>query len=247
MKVVKALFSLVWRFWFLLAYVVPFILLMPITIVFTFHQKLYPYLYWFLHRIAWLMLYASGIFPKIKREEIIDRSKQYIFCSNHPSTLDIVLMFALSKKPISFIGKSSLAKVPVFGYYYKTFNVLVDRSNLRNTYHAYQQAGKKLKEGKNLVIYPEGGIPKEEIRLFRFKNGPFRLAVEEQVSIIPITFADNKRLFPYSYFRGKPGVARITIHQEISTKGMNEKNIEGLKMKVYQIIESELISYENES
>ena len=42
-------------------------------------------------------------------------------------------------------------------------------------------------------------------------------------------------------------MARITIHQEISTKGMNEKNIEGLKIKVYQIIESELISYENES
>ena len=77
---------------------------------------------------------------------------------------------------------------------------MVDRSNF-NTYHAYQQAG-KLKEGKNYDL-SRGGIPKEETRL-RFKNGPFRLAVEEQVSIIPITFADNKRLFPISYFRGKP-------------------------------------------
>ena len=133
-------------------------------------------------------------------------------------------MFAL-RKPISVHRKVLLAKVPIFGYYYKTFNVLVDRSNLRNTYHAYQQAGKKLKEGKKSSDLSRGWNSKEETRLFRFKNGPFRLAVEEQVSIIPITFADNKRLFPISYFEEKPGVARITIHQEISTKGMNEKNI----------------------
>ena len=247
MKVIKGIFSLLWRFWFLLTYAIPFLLLMPITIFFTLSDKLYPYLYWFLHRIAWFMLYASGIFLKIKKESKLDPKKQYIFCSNHPSTLDIVIMFALSKKPISFIGKHSLSKIPIYGYYYKSFNVLVDRSNLRNSYLAYQEAGKKLNQGQNMVIYPEGGIPKEEIRLFRFKKGPFRLAIEEGVSIIPITFADNKRLFPIDYLRGKPGIARITIHNEVSTKGMDEINIKELKNRVYNIIESELIRYENES
>ena len=193
------------------------------------------------------MLYASGIFPKIKKENKLDPKKQYILCSNHPSTLDIVMMFALSKKPVSFIGKDSLSKIQIFGYYYKSFNVLVDRSNLRNSYLAYQEAGKKLTQGQNMVIYPEGGIPKEDIRLFRFKKGPFRLAIEEQVSIIPITFADNKSLFPIDYLSGKPGIARITIHNEVSTKGMNGTDIEKLKYRIYNIIESELIRYENES
>ena len=73
------------------------------------------------------------------------------------------------------------------------------------------------------------------------------MALEQQVSIIPITFADNKRLFPVDYLRGKPGVARITIHNEVSAKGMDETNIEELKNRVYNIIESELIRYENES
>ena len=124
---------------------------------------------------------------------------------------------------------------------------MVDRNNFRNSYLAYQKAGGKLKNGQNMVIYPEGGIPKEDVRLFRFKNGPFRLAVEEQVSIIPITFADNNSLFPMDYLRGKPGIARITIHEEVSAVGMNEKNIEELKNQVFKIIESELIRYENES
>ena len=90
------------------------------------------------------MLYASGIFPKIKKESKLDPNKQYILCSNHPSTLDIVMMFALSKKPISFIGKHSLGKIPIFGYYYKSFNVLVDRTNLRNSYAAFQEGRNKI-------------------------------------------------------------------------------------------------------
>ena len=63
-------------------------------------------------------------------------------------------------------------KIPIFGYYYKSFNVLVTGQTW-NSYAAFQEAGTKLKQGKNMVIYPEGGIPKEDIRLFRFKDGPF--------------------------------------------------------------------------
>ena len=220
---------------------------MPITIFFTLSQRLYPYLYWVLHHTAWFMLYASGIFPKIKKEAKLDSKKQYILCSNHPSTLDIVLMFALSKKPISFIGKDSLAKIPIFGYYYKSFNVLVNRKNLRNSYAAYQQASEKLKQGQNMVIYPEGGIPKKDIRLNKFKNGPFRLAIEAQVSILPITFADNKSIFPSDRFdKGGPGIARVTLHQPLEVKGMTDNNIPALREVLYKSIESELIRYENE-
>lgn len=248
MKWIKRTFSLLWRLWFALTFAIPFIISMPITIVLTFSPKLYPTLYWFLHRIGRFMLYASGIFPRVIKEGKLDPSKQYLFCSNHPSTLDIPFMFALSKKPISFIGKHSLGNIPIFGYYYKTLNVLVDRSSMRNSYAAYQQAGEKLKSGQNMVIYPEGGIPKEEIRLNRFKNGVFRLAVEEQVSIVPITFADNKTIFPPDYYdRGKPGIARVTIHSPLEVKGMTDSDIPILKEKLYNIIETELIRYENES
>ena len=62
------------------------------------------------------MLYCSAIFPKIEKEAKLDSKTQYIFCSNHSSILDVPFMFFISKKPISFIGKESLAKIPIFGY-----------------------------------------------------------------------------------------------------------------------------------
>lgn len=232
----------------MLTFVIPFITLMPITIFLTFSPKYYPILYWFLHNISKFMLYASGIFPKIYNEGFLDPNKQYIFCANHASTLDIPFMFFLNKKPISFIGKNSLGNIPIFGYYYKTFNILVNRKSLRDSYSAYEQAGLKLKEGQNLVIYPEGGIPKQEIRLNKFKNGLFRLAIEESVSIVPITFADNKKIFPAdSYYEGKPGKARVTIHNPVSVGGMKKDDAELLKSQLYKIINTELIKYENES
>lgn len=244
---IKGIFSLIWRFWVLLSFTVPFFLVMPLTIFLTFSKKSFPYLYWFLHHIAKIMLFISGISMKITEEGRIDYNKQFIFCSNHTSTLDVIMMFALSKKPIAFIGKSTLSKIPIFGYYYKSFNVLVDRTSLRNSYAAYQQSAEKISAGQNMAIYPEGGIPNEKIRLSRFKNGPFRLAIEKEITIVPITFADNKRLFPGSFFKGQPGTARVTIHHEIPTKGMSEQDIDKLKNNVFEIINSKLIEYENEN
>lgn len=188
-------------------------------------------------------MYGSGIFPQIKIEQKLDPKKQYIFCSNHTSTLDIPLFFFISKKPISFIGKESLSKYPIFGYYYKRFNVLINRKSLRNSYQAFEQAGQRIKDGQNMVIFPEGGIPTTKQRLATFKNGPFRLAVEQNVCIIPITFADNKAIFPTRFLSGKPMRARITIHKPI--EHCSNSTIDKLKEEVFNTIEKELIRYEN--
>ena len=76
MKWLSGFLSLIWRFWFLISYIVPFTLVMPITIFFTFNDKHYPYLYWFLHRIAKIMLFVSGISMKKEHESKIDYNEQ---------------------------------------------------------------------------------------------------------------------------------------------------------------------------
>ena len=81
------------------------------------------------------------------------------------------MMFYLSKSPYHSLVKN-LGKVAYFGYYYRRFNVLVDRASLRNLM-AFEQAGQKIKEGQNMVIFPEGGIINTTERLAKFKNGSF--------------------------------------------------------------------------
>jgi 1-acyl-sn-glycerol-3-phosphate acyltransferase len=75
----------------------------------------------------------------------------------------------------------------------------------------------------------------------RFKNGPFKLAIEKQIPIILITYLTNWKLLPeHSNGIGHPGVSKIIVHEPVETKGMTEENMEELKEKVYAIIEAPL-------
>ena len=102
---------------------------------------------------------------------------------------------------------------------------------------------KRLKKGNSVVVFPEGTIPKNTPQLGNFKSGAFKLAVENQIPIIPITFLDNyKRLEMKGLFSGKagPGIARAIIHEPIPTIGLTEKDLIPLQDKVYAIINKEL-------
>jgi 1-acyl-sn-glycerol-3-phosphate acyltransferase len=191
-----------------------------------------------------LTIYLSFIFPKVELEERLSKKEQYIFCPNHVSTLDIPFILAVIPIPLQYIGKSEIAKIPLFGYFYKNNSVIVDRANRRNAYDAFLKAGEKLKKGINMCIFPEGGIPKEAVFLKKFKNGPFRLALEQNIKIIPITLPDNKSMFPQEYFKGRPGIVRIKVHKAIDPNSLTEKSTENLNTSVYNTIFEQLKNYE---
>lgn len=196
--------------------------------------------YW---SMAFMLL--SGIFWKVEFEEPLDKNKRYIFCPNHSSTLDIPLVTAAIPIPLLFMGKKELATIPIFGYFYRKNSIIVNRTNLKDSYAAFVKAGEKLDQGLNVCIFPEGGIPSPEVFLKKFKNGPFKLAVEKQIEVVPITLPDNKRHFPTHYFSGYPGIVRVKVHKAISPTISTEKSIDHLNISVYNIIFEQLKHYEN--
>ena len=138
------------------------------------------------------------------------------------------------------MGKAELTKIPIFGFFFKNNTVIVDRSKIKDAYSAFITAGERLKMGINMCIFPEGGIPKNDVLLKKFKNGPFRLAIEQKIDIVPITMPDNKKRFPKEYYKGRPGLARIKIHKAVSATILSENNIKSLNTSVYNIIFDEL-------
>jgi len=63
-------------------------------------------------------------------------------------------------------------------------------------------------------------VPEEHIVLDEFKDGAFRLAINHQIPIVPLTFADNKKRFSYTFFSGSPGRMRVKMHKFLSTEGL---------------------------
>src|SRR5690606_1618894 len=123
-------------------------------------------------------------------------NKQYIFCANHFSYLDIPVLGYLKQRAV-FVRKSSLAKIPVFGFMFKKIHIMVDREKLRSRYEALNRSMEVLGKGCSLFIFPEGGIiTNAPPAMGRFKDGDFRVAKDKQIPIVPVTIPYNWIILP---------------------------------------------------
>ena len=243
MKWIRYLFSSIWRLWFLISFIIAFIVFIPTLFFFTAIVKnnlVVNYLtkYW-----SGMFMIMSGVFWTVEFEEKLDPKRKYIFCPNHASTLDIPLVTAAIPLPMLFMGKKELVSIPLFGYFYRKNSIIVDRSKIRDSYAAFLKAGEKLDKGLNVCIFPEGGIPPAKIFLKKFKNGPFKLAVEKDIYIVPITLLDNKKNFPQEYYRGYPGIVRVKVHKPIKANTEDKNAVESLNTSAYNTIFEQLKIY----
>ena len=187
-----------------------------------------------------------GFSTEIEGLEKIDPNKSYLFCPNHTSMLDIMIMFRLSKNPFVFVGKKELTKIPVFGYIFKKSSIIVDRSSKKSSKLAFENARNKLATGRSICIFPEGKVPEDEsVVLDKFKSGAFRMAIEHKIPIVPITFYDCKKHFSYTFFSGSPGKLRVKIHDFIATESYTMEDRNELKQKTYNVIYQSLIADKN--
>lgn len=178
----------------------------------------------------------SGVSTKSVIEQPLEKGKTYIICANHTSFIDIPAMYLAVPGEITFIGKESMTKIPLFGYFYRRVVILINRKSKKDSYRAFQDASKQATNGRCVVIFPEGGIPKDNgDRLHRFKSGAFRIAVDQELEIVPITFPDNIKIFPGKLTEGYPGKLRMHVHRPVSNPDPEE-----LKKEVYAIIDNKL-------
>jgi 1-acyl-sn-glycerol-3-phosphate acyltransferase len=154
-----------------------------------------------------------------------------------------MLMLVSVKNPFVFVGKKELAKIPLFGFFYKHTCILVDRSSAKSRQAVFLRAQRRLQSGLSICIFPEGGVPEEHIELDEFKDGAFRLAINHQIPIVPLTFADNKKRFSYVFFSGGPGGMRVKIHKFISTIGLTIDDTKRLNDKARNVILDQLKTF----
>lgn len=169
-----------------------------------------------------------------------DPRKTYIFCPNHFSYLDIPTV-GLNPHNTIFVGKSAMSKIPLFGFMYSNLHITVDRTKLRSKYSSLIRAAEAIEEGKSLTIYPEGGIISQNPpQLAPFKDGAFRVAIEKQIPIVPVTIPHNWIILPDHEFLLKWGKLKVIFHEPVDTTGLTLTDLNGLKEKVRSTMEKEL-------
>lgn len=241
MKIISNVFLILWRIWFYLWMLVVIMILFPFLFLTTLTEKWYASFFVVAKIWGSAMLFGMGFWPKIEQEQKLEKGKSYMLTANHTSMMDIMLMLYYSKNPFVFVGKKELAKMPIFGYFYKRTCILVDRNSAHSRKAVFDECQRRLNNGTSICIFPEGGVPDDQnLKLAPFKDGAFRLAINHQIPIVPITFLDNKKCFPYVFMKGRPGVLRTYVHSFISTEGLELNDKQQLKNKTVEAILSKL-------
>lgn len=237
LKLLKNIAYTLYRIWFYILVAVPIIVFFPFLLITTISEKTYPQFFW-LARNLWAktILYGMGCSPKIYWEQELRRGDSYMLVANHTSMLDIMLMLYVSKNPFVFVGKKELAKIPLFGFFYKRVCILVDRNDPKSRTAVYRSVQNRLKNGLSICIFPEGGVPDESIVLDKFKDGAFRMAIAHNIPVIPISFLDCKKRFSWSFFSGGPGLLRVRVHEFFETGILASEDTSTLREEVRDII-----------
>ncbi|HOP85535.1 MAG TPA: lysophospholipid acyltransferase family protein [Syntrophorhabdaceae bacterium] len=192
---------------------------------------------------ARIHLYVSGIKVMIKGIENIPETP-CIFMCNHQSALDIYSL--LAKMPISFrwVAKRQLFSIPFFGWAMKKAGYIsLDRENPREAIKAIEVAGKKIKDGTNLVVFPEGTRSKDGM-LLPFKKGVFTLAVRAGVPVVPVGIKGTYRLQPKGCLIPlKKGVIYINIGEYVCVLGDSAKEkvrlMDEIKKRIEKLLAQE--------
>ena len=240
MGIIKYPFWVLYRIWFYVLVALPIVILFPILLISISREKWYPFFFRLARFWAKFILIGMGFSYKVIKEEKPDVKKSYMFIANHTSMTDIMMMLVTVKNPFVFVGKQELAKIPLFGFFYKRTCILVDRSSAKSRQAVFLRAQRRLRQGLSICIFPEGGVPEEHVVLDDFKDGAFRLAINHKIPVVPITFYDNKKRFSYTFFSGGPGRMRAKIHHFLKTEDLTTQDTKSLNEKARNIIFEEL-------
>lgn len=189
--------------------------------------------------IGFLSSTLVGVFYRFRYETPIDWSKPYVICANHTSNLDITAMVLLCPSDFSFMGKIELLDNPVTGMFFKTIDIPLNRQSRISAFKAFKRADDNLRVGRSMVIFPEGHIGEEfPPRLYDFKNGPFKLAIETQVSIIPVVIHNAWKIFwdDAKTLGSRPGILDIEVLTPIVTTGLQLEQADQLRDDVHRLI-----------
>lgn len=166
------------------------------------------------------LLRASGVTIVRHNAEIIDPERPYVYIANHVSWFDILaLLDALPN--FGFVAKRELEKIPLFGPAARAVGVIyIDRENRKAAFGAYEDAAKRIRNGASVVVYPEG-TRGDAYPLRPFKKGPFVLAIQAGVPVVPVIVYGTIAVNPRGSFKARSGTVHVHLLEPVSTEGLS--------------------------
>jgi 1-acyl-sn-glycerol-3-phosphate acyltransferase len=188
-------------------------------------------LWWFAVNWFRLVIWGTRVFTGV-RVQVIGMENlpagdvaPAILLSKHQSTLETLLIPTLMPRPLAFVFKRELLRIPFFGWSMARLDMIhIDReSRAAAMKHVIAQGKRMLAQGTWVIMFPEG------TRIARGEKGTYqtagtRLAVESGAPVIPIAVSSGK-CWPRTGFVKHAGLVQVSIGQPIPSVGREPKEL----------------------
>jgi 1-acyl-sn-glycerol-3-phosphate acyltransferase len=155
---------------------------------------------------ARILAFLTPMWVTVKGAEHAQRARSYVVVCNHQSQYDILLVYGYLRLDLKWVMKQELRKIPGIGIgCEKAGHIFIDRQNPRRARAAVTAALSRLG-----------------------KKGAFRMAIEQQLPVLPVTLLGTRDILPAKTLQLFPGRGTMIVHPAIETSGMDSGQLEEL-------------------
>ena len=196
-------------------------------------------IYWVARTGVRMGLRLSGVKVKMVHPEYAFEHPSCVYVSNHVSNLDPPALFIVLPR-LAFVLKQELSRIPLLGYVMGLGGfIYVNRKDRDSRRLAQQEAVTRLRQGISVIIFPEGTRSRDG-QLLPFRPGPFTIAIEAQVPIVPVTVRGAHQLMPKGKRTVVPGEISLVFHPPVLTEGLGPEARGDLMKRIRQTMEEAL-------
>lgn len=168
----------------------------------------------------------------------IDKSQSYVVVANHQSQFDIPVVYGFSGLDLRWVAKAEVGRIPFVAAGCRAIgHIFINRSDPEQSRTAINRAVARLKPGTGLIFFAEGTRSRSG-ELMPFKKGAFRVALDQQLPVLPLTILGTRDVLPADTLRLRPGHVRIIVHPPIVTRGMGTGELGELRRRTRAVVAS---------
>jgi 1-acyl-sn-glycerol-3-phosphate acyltransferase len=187
----------------------------------------------------------NGLWRFRTRGRITDPRRPYVVVANHESYADVFLISCFPWE-MKWLSKDTMFKIPCMGWMMQMAgDIKLVRGKRESAIDAINQCRDRLKKRVSVMIFPEGTrSPTRD--LLPFKDGAFRLALEQGIPILPIAVAGTRHAMAKGTFRFLPARALAEALEPIETVGLTLADLGKVKALARERIEAGRLALQRE-
>ena len=182
------------------------------------------------------LLFSSGAHLDVKGLDNVPQDQACLFVGNHTSFFDVIASYSLTQRPMGFVAKSEIRKVPLLNVWmYRIRCLFLDRTNIREGLKMVLAGVEAIKEGVSIFIFPEGTRSKDG-KMLPFKEGALKIADKSDCFIIPVAIKGSSAIFEDHFPWVKKGTISIQYGTPIRPSTLTKEERKFLGAHVQNIL-----------